>query len=618
MSFRNRLSFFFVAIVIVPMLAVGVVVFKLISDNEAGKADARVAAAANVGVGLYRDAVARGRAAALDAAADPVLLRALTRNDAAAARRRGAVLVREHRLARLVVVRSGRTLAALGDPRAVALVTGAPAGTSDQVVLSTLSARALVAAMGQAGAEAAIRRGATTLASTVAGATGRTFPSRGEVKLAKHTYRVASFTANGLGGQLEVTALLDAHHEHAAVARGRRIAGAILLGFLALACFLAMLVSRSLQGQIAKFLGAARLLGGGDFSTQVPIEGRDEFAQLGEEFNKMSRELSERLEELRQERQRLERSIRRSGEAFAVKLDRDALLELGLRTAMDAVQAQAGRASIRSGGELGQRLAVGTLPDHAGAIRAAERHALRTRRVAAAETEDGGYALAMPLVGPDDPAALGLMTVARNGEPFTAVERELFASLAGQAAVSIENVALHEQVQRQAVTDELTGLANHRRFQEVLAQELASARRDGLTTGLVMLDVDHFKQVNDAYGHPQGDEVLKALARVLREISREVDHPARYGGEEMAIVLHHTDLEGTYNAAERVRLAIERLRIPNLDGGEDVCVTASFGVAAAATGVKQDLIGAADKALYEAKHAGRNQTIRGVVEPAPA
>jgi diguanylate cyclase (GGDEF)-like protein len=616
MSFRSRLSLFFVAIVIVPMVAVGVVVFKLISDNEAGKADARVAAAANVGVGLYRDALSRGRAAARDVVGDPDLTVALQRHDAAAVRRRAAALARRDRLALLVVSQNGRQVASLGDPKSVAIVTGTASGV--QVEVSTLPPAALTAALHDAGADSAIRRGQAPLAGTIPGAAGRVFPTKGQVKLGSDTYRVASFTAKGTGGPLQVTALIDAHHERAAVARGRRLAAAILLAFLALACFLAMLVSRSLQGQIAKFLGAARRLGTGDFSTEVPVEGRDEFAQLGQEFNKMSRELEQRLEELRQERQRLEQSIRRSGDTFAAKLDRDALLELGLSTAMDAVKAHAGRASIRDDGRLVQRAAAGELGEHGEAIKAAERDALKQRRLVATHGADGAHAIAMPLVGDENRPARGLITVARTGEPFTPVERELFASLAGQAAVSIENVALHEQVQRQAVTDELTGLANHRRFQEVLAQELAGARRDGQTTGLVMLDVDNFKQVNDTHGHPQGDEVLRALARVLRETAREVDHPARYGGEEMAIVLHHTDLAGAYNAAERVRTAVERLEIPSLDGGGPLRVTASLGVAAAATGSGQDLIAAADKALYEAKAAGKNQTVRGIVEGAPA
>ena len=125
-------------------------------------------------------------------------------------------------------------------------------------------------------------------------------------------------------------------------------------------------------------------------------------------------------------------------------------------------------------------------------------------------------------------------------------ERELFAYLASQAAVSIENVDLHETVQRQAVTDELTGLFNHRRFQEVMAAEVERARASTTTMGLIMLDIDNFKRVNDTYGHLQGDLVLREVARVLRESSREIDEPARYGGEEMAVALPQTDLDGAY------------------------------------------------------------------------
>jgi diguanylate cyclase (GGDEF)-like protein len=128
-----------------------------------------------------------------------------------------------------------------------------------------------------------------------------------------------------------------------------------------------------------------------------------------------------------------------------------------------------------------------------------------------------------------------------------------------------------------------------------------------------MLDIDHFKAVNDTYGHQQGDLVLREVARVLRESSREIDEPARYGGEELAVALPQTDLEGAYQFAERVRTALEALRIPRLDGANgDLRVTASFG-AAAIPGAGEDtgsLIAAADAALYEAKRAGRNRTVR--------
>jgi diguanylate cyclase (GGDEF)-like protein len=206
--------------------------------------------------------------------------------------------------------------------------------------------------------------------------------------------------------------------------------------------------------------------------------------------------------------------------------------------------------------------------------------------------------------------------VAREGAAFSADERELFHYLASQASLSIENVDLHELVQRQAVTDELTGLFNHRRFQEVVSAEVERARRFEQPLGLFMLDIDDFKEINDTYGHQQGDLVLREVGRILKDSSREIDEPARYGGEEVAVALPQTDLEGSFLLAERVRTAIEALEIPRLDGQGVIKVTASFGVAAVpetATG-KEDLIATADAALYRAKHAGKNRTERA--EPA--
>jgi diguanylate cyclase (GGDEF)-like protein len=136
-----------------------------------------------------------------------------------------------------------------------------------------------------------------------------------------------------------------------------------------------------------------------------------------------------------------------------------------------------------------------------------------------------------------------------------------------------------------------------------------------------MLDIDDFKQINDTYGHQQGDVVLREVARVLRENARQVDEPARYGGEEMAVALPQTDLDGTYLLAERVRESIASLQIHRLDGdGGHLQVTASFGVAAfpeSARG-KDRLIAAADAALYAAKRAGKNRTVRAEAAPPPA
>jgi diguanylate cyclase (GGDEF)-like protein len=232
---------------------------------------------------------------------------------------------------------------------------------------------------------------------------------------------------------------------------------------------------------------------------------------------------------------------------------------------------------------------------------------------------DGAHALAHPLrAGPAAGEAAdritGLVTVWRGERPFSHRERELFHYLAGQAALSVENVGLHETVERQAVTDELTGLSNRRRFQDTLIAEVERAKRFDQQLGLVLLDIDDFKSVNDTYGHQQGDLVLKEVARILREYSREIDEPARYGGEELAVVLPSTDLTGAFNLAERVREGIQALRLPVLgdETAQPLRVTASFGAAAVPISAEdvRGLVAAADEALYQAKRAGKNCTVR--------
>jgi diguanylate cyclase (GGDEF)-like protein len=207
---------------------------------------------------------------------------------------------------------------------------------------------------------------------------------------------------------------------------------------------------------------------------------------------------------------------------------------------------------------------------------------------------------------------VGVVSVGRTGRPFTASDRELFNYLAGQAARSMENVGLHETAARESVTDELTGLHNRRAFDDALASEVERAKRFGSDLGLVLIDLDSFKHVNDTYGHPQGDLVLREVARVLRDSSREIDHSARYGGEELAVILPGTDIEGAFNRAERIREEIEQLQIPRLDGGGTLSITTSCGAAAvrSASADGRELVQAADDALYEAKHRGKNTSVR--------
>jgi len=399
----------------------------------------------------------------------------------------------------------------------------------------------------------------------------------------------------------------------------RNLAALALVAFLILAFGLAVTVSRALEAEIGRLVEGARRLAGGDFSTPVPAAGGDEFAKLGREFNTMAEQLDEKIEQLRRQRAELEESIRSIGAAAAANLDRDGLLSIVLRSAVAAVQGDAGRAVARDGAQepLLQRAVLGEVGVFADAIRAAEEAALASGRPG--ESDDGDMvALAHPL-GAASRVPVGVITVARAGEPFSPQERDLIHYLAAQATVSLENVDLHDVVQRQAVTDELTGLFNHRRFQEVVDSEVERARRFETPLGVVMLDIDNFKRVNDTYGHQQGDLVLREVSRVLKEQSREIDEPARYGGEELAVALPQTDLEGAANFAERVRAAIEALGVRRLDGSSELLrVTASLGVAAlpdSAEG-KDDLVAAADAALYRAKAAGKNRVERADA-PAP-
>jgi diguanylate cyclase (GGDEF)-like protein len=311
------------------------------------------------------------------------------------------------------------------------------------------------------------------------------------------------------------------------------------------------------------------------------------------------------------ERARLAEAIRRVGESFTKSLDRVGLLEIVVQTAVDGVQAACGRATIRRVGEerLQEVAATGDPDSYSRALHAAEAAALDAGQIAEVEL-GGASALAAPLGGD---GAVGIVSVARGDRKFTHGEHELFSYLTNQASVSVENVDLHETVQRQAVTDELTGLFNHRRFQEVMTTEVERARRYHQEMGLIMLDIDDFKRVNDTYGHLQGDLVLREVARVLRQSSREIDEPARYGGEEMAVALPQTDLEGAFQFAERVRRRIEALDLPLLDGDGTLKVTASFGAASlekSAGDGKDALVASADAALYRAKRSGKNRTVR--------
>jgi diguanylate cyclase (GGDEF)-like protein len=191
---------------------------------------------------------------------------------------------------------------------------------------------------------------------------------------------------------------------------------------------------------------------------------------------------------------------------------------------------------------------------------------------------------------------------------FSKETRSTAEWLASQAAVALDNARLHDIVQRQAITDDLTGLVNRRRFIEALDAEVERARRFDTPLAIVLSDLDNFKQVNDEFGHHGGDVVLRAFADMIRAQARDVDVSGRIGGEEFAILLPDTDREGAALVAERMRRSLNSVAIAIEDASLNVA--ASFGVAELATGQSgDDLLRSADAALYRAKDEGKNRVV---------
>ena len=185
----------------------------------------------------------------------------------------------------------------------------------------------------------------------------------------------------------------------------------------------------------------------------------------------------------------------------------------------------------------------------------------------------------------------------------------MLAVIANQVAVSLQNARMYEPLEELATTDGLTGLVNHRTFQERFATMLGRAERHGSPVSLLLTDIDHFKKVNDTYGHPTGDEVLRRVAAILQASARKIDIVARYGGEEFALVLEGTDRAGR-PPARRARSARRSSSRSSSREGR-VQATLSLGIAGYPDDgrEKAEIIARADQSLYAAKHGGRNRTV---------
>jgi two-component system cell cycle response regulator len=217
--------------------------------------------------------------------------------------------------------------------------------------------------------------------------------------------------------------------------------------------------------------------------------------------------------------------------------------------------------------------------------------------------------IVLPLSRGDE--VLGAITLASSRpHVFGPAVREMLRVIGHQVGVSLQNARMYQQMEERATTDGLTGLTNHRAFQERLTQLHALAERTGQGYSVILTDIDHFKSINDTYGHPVGDQVLKRVASVLAGRARKVDIVARYGGEEFVLVLPDTDATGAEAFANRLREEIAELALVSDHG--NFKVTISMGIAEYPRDGRErlELIERADQALYWCKEHGRNRVRR--------
>ncbi len=214
-----------------------------------------------------------------------------------------------------------------------------------------------------------------------------------------------------------------------------------------------------------------------------------------------------------------------------------------------------------------------------------------------------------PLFREKKPTGLLALVRSEDAGAFRDDDRQLLEIVGGQISIALENLYAREQVARLAITDDLTGIFNKRQFRTTLKYEFDRARIYAEPLSLIMLDIDHFKRINDTYGHAYGDIVLSELCGVVRSQIRPTDSFARYGGEEFAVILPHTDNNGAMALAERIRKSVEINEMPSPDGSSSLHVTISMGVLTFDEGLASpdDLVAGADRHLYRSKNSGRNR-----------
>jgi two-component system, cell cycle response regulator len=378
---------------------------------------------------------------------------------------------------------------------------------------------------------------------------------------------------------------------------------------------------RMLSNGMSRFRRALRGEDGGGAMSRcgsqrfhVPVDSQDQLGEAAESFNRLVDDLVEA--------RRMQDAVGEFSATLASQLDLTPLCREALGVMLARTGAVGGALLVRREESLGCAAAHGLSDPERLVSRDDVRQALTDLRTCQVDSPAGLLISGEP---PVHPRQMLLLPLGRGGrplgilvllalQPFTPEIFRLLEFFRQSLKLALQNALNHEHLGRMAATDSLTGCCNRRMGMETLARECARARRGGDPLGLVMLDIDHFKPVNDTWGHLAGDRILVQTAREVQKVLRQGDVLVRYGGEEFLILLPGASLPESLRVAERVRAAVAAMEIAG-KGPERVTVSLGVGCTpGSGIGSPELLLQRVDEALYRAKSAGRNRVVAAECE----
>src|SRR5919197_1801088 len=538
-SFKVKLVAYFLLLSLLPLAAAFWGFSTVAARGESRRVDARLQAGLRAALATYEDELVAADSAAAALARSPQFQRALMRRDRAALRRllRG----RPHLSVEAGTFRIG-TIDPTAATRQVAVV--GPTGARGAVIASVpLDTSLVVRLEGRSGLDTDEHVVLIEDRRIVAGPQ----PTPGE-RIDELSGKTHTLT---LGGTRFRTLVAETLNEQPSATLGvispqTRIDAAnrsamqrLLLGLVAcliLVAAVAYIEGRAIVRTIRMLVDATRAISRGDLKQRVQVQGRDEFALLGRTFNEMAAQLQTRLDELEQQRGRLRDVIARFGEALGATHDVDQLMRLIVEAAVEATSATGG-VIVATSGEL----------------------------VQAGDPREGAEKIEVPLTA----AEVTFGSLLLFGDHFEDEDRMTAVSLASHAVVALDNARLHRIVERQALVDGLTGLANRRQGEETLADELARVDRFGGSLAVVVADLDWFKDVNDRYGHPAGDAVLRQFAKVIQDHLELKERNARL---EDRMPIGHYKIEDPFDNHPLFKTE-EQARLEETMDGDEPAVT---------------------------------------------